>query len=426
MPSNENDDIAVIDEELIQHALAESADPSAGGALSLAAMVSEATSLRLSFKSIKKIDNLAGFENLTTLCLDNNVLDSICNISHLTQLKWLDLSFNNITEIEGLNSCTQLMDVSLFNNKIETVQGLDDCKELQCLSLGNNKINSLDICQTIFDDFFREDTEYNKLQHLPQINDIVEDLQNSINTQSEELKDKGLALQKQKEEEIEKFEKALEGVRAKGASVSIKKIEDFARQKKRVFRDIEVNDASLTTAEPLLDNLKGLYDQLMDMEMQQVQQFQELLDQFENAYGILKSQCAEQTTNYFKTIQEAEEKYHEDVTKLANELLSKAGEGELPEGLTEDAKNLLVDRDALMASISSSHDIHVSKAYAAESIMEEKEKHNAETIVKKYTDDAATRNRSRIMELFKFVEDSKASILMILNQKTQEEEDDEY
>mmetsp|Transcript_23590 Transcript_23590/g.49132 ORF Transcript_23590/g.49132 Transcript_23590/m.49132 type:complete len:522 (+) Transcript_23590:162-1727(+) len=519
MPNNENDDIAVIDEELIQHALVDSADPSAGGAISLAAMVSEATSLRLSFKNIKKIDNLAGFENLTSLCLDNNVIDSICNISHLTQLKWLDLSFNNISVIEGLETCTQLMDISLFNNQIETVQGLDECKELQCLSLGNNKINSLDICQylrkfkklnlinlegnpvcrepeykaqllaflpkikyldyalihasdvanareqyqdelqdaeeqelieadkakrdataaqetamleaanltvtqTIFDDFFREDTEYNKLQHLPQINDIVEDLQNAINTQSEELKDKGLSLQKEKEEEIEKFEKALESVRAKGASVSIKKIEDFARQKKRVFREIEVNDASLMTAQPLLDELKNLYDELMDMEMQQVQQFQELLDQFENAYGYLKQQCAEQTTNYFKAIQEAEEKYHEDVTKLANELLTKNGEGELPEGLTEDAKNLLVDRDALLASISSSHDIHVSKAYSAESIMEEREKHNAEAIVKKYTDDAATRNRSRIMELYKFVEDSKASILMILNQKTQEEEDE--
>jgi len=68
---------------------------------------------------------------------------------------------------------------------------------------------------------------------------------------------------------------------------------------------------------------------------------------------------------------------------------------------SQDAKNLLVDRDTLLASISSSHDVHVSKAYAAESIMEEKEKHNAETIIKKYTDDASTRNRSRIMELYK-------------------------
>ena len=328
---------------------------------------------------------MAGFENLTTLCLDNNVLDSICNISHLTQLKWLDLSFNNITVIEGLENCTQLMDISLFNNKVETIQGLDECKDLQCLSLGNNKINSLDICQylrkfkslhlvnlegnpvcgepeyqaqllaflpkikyldyalihasdianareqyqddlqdaeeqelieadkakrdaaaaqetamleaanlivtqTIFDDFFREDTEYNKLQHLPGINDIVEDLQNSINTESEELKDKGLSLQNEKEEEIEKFEKALGGLRAKGAGVSIKKIEDFAREKKRVIRDIEVNNASLMTVQPLLDRLQSLYDELMDMEMQQVQQFQELLDQFENIYGTLKMQ----------------------------------------------------------------------------------------------------------------------------------------
>jgi len=44
MPPNDNDDVAVIDEELIQHALADSADASsAGGTVSLASMVSEAT-----------------------------------------------------------------------------------------------------------------------------------------------------------------------------------------------------------------------------------------------------------------------------------------------------------------------------------------------------------------------------------------------
>lgn len=66
-----SEDVAVIDEELIQQALHEGQE---GGGAPLSVMVSEATSLRLSFKTIKSIANLSGFENLTTLCLDNNVI----------------------------------------------------------------------------------------------------------------------------------------------------------------------------------------------------------------------------------------------------------------------------------------------------------------------------------------------------------------
>ena len=124
-----SEDVAVIDEELIQGALTEN-HPELGG-MALSSMVSEAISLRLSFKTVKTIANLSGFENLTTLCLDNNVLDKICNIDHLVNLKWLDLSFNNISVIEGLENLTQLMDLSLYNNKISEIQGLDSCKDLQ-------------------------------------------------------------------------------------------------------------------------------------------------------------------------------------------------------------------------------------------------------------------------------------------------------
>ena len=123
--------MAVIDEELIQQALSENSQPegSSGGVLNLAAAVSEAITLRLSFKNIKKIANLTGFEHLTTLCLDNNVIDKICNMDHLVNLKWLDLSFNNIQKIEGLDNLPNLMDVSLFNNKISQIGGLDSCTD---------------------------------------------------------------------------------------------------------------------------------------------------------------------------------------------------------------------------------------------------------------------------------------------------------
>ncbi|GMI09194.1 hypothetical protein TrVE_jg1212 [Triparma verrucosa] len=510
-----SEDVAVVDEELIQQALHEGQE---GGA-PLSVMVSEATLLRLSFKTIKSIANLSGFEKLTTLCLDNNVIDKIANIGHLVNLKWLDLSFNNISVIEGLENLTQLMDISLYNNKISEIQGLDACKDLQCLSIGNNDVKSLDIChylrkfkklhlvnlegnpvcdeteykmqllaflpsikymdyaliqpsdvanareqyqdelqeaeeneaveaekakrdvtaaeltttlekanlsviQTIFDDFFKEDSEHHKLQHLPTINEHVDTLRNSIDQLSEGLKITGLQLQESKDLEITKFEDALNKLRGQAAATSVKLIEDFNMEKKRVLNTIEMDGAPPQNATPLLAKLDALYDKLMDLEMQQVQQFEELQDQFYEVYGNLKAQCGDLTTAYFKNLQEAEENYYSNVTGLANELLEKAGKEDLPEGLPEEAKNLLVDRDALLASISASHDVHVTKGFNAESQMEEKEKNRFKEIIDNYTEDSSKRNRSRIMEMFQFVKASKEEIENILEEDAVEE--DEY
>lgn len=57
--------------------------------------------LLLSFKSIAKIENLIGLENLTKLCLDNNAIEDIMNLDFLRKLRWLDLSFNKIKKIQG-------------------------------------------------------------------------------------------------------------------------------------------------------------------------------------------------------------------------------------------------------------------------------------------------------------------------------------
>lgn len=45
--------------------------------LGLLQVVADATTLRLSYKNVLKIDNLQGFSRLTKLCLDNNIIESI-------------------------------------------------------------------------------------------------------------------------------------------------------------------------------------------------------------------------------------------------------------------------------------------------------------------------------------------------------------
>lgn len=101
------------------------------------------TSMCLSFQNIIEIGNLNNFDTLTTLRLDNNIIDRIVELNHLEQLTWLDLSFNSITKIEGLDKLHNLQDLSLYHNQIEIIENLDGCPQLNILSLGHNHIKDL-------------------------------------------------------------------------------------------------------------------------------------------------------------------------------------------------------------------------------------------------------------------------------------------
>jgi hypothetical protein len=146
----------VIDEDLIRRAVLDErkAVPSSPGQANGAdegemspndeVDLDEIQTLMLSFHNIYKIANLQGFESLTKLKLDNNVIDRIENLDHLVNLTWLDLSFNNIEKIENLDNLTKLTDLSLFHNNISVIENLDTLTNLNVLSLGNNSITDVD------------------------------------------------------------------------------------------------------------------------------------------------------------------------------------------------------------------------------------------------------------------------------------------
>jgi hypothetical protein len=143
-------DMQVIDDKLLVDAVLDEKPPAeaeslrAEGDPSLVVLAPDVSSLILSFKSIGRIENLVGFENLTKLCLDNNNIEEIQNLGTLKNLKWLDLSFNKIRKVGGLEALTELTDLSLCANKLVTVEGLESLKKIECLSLGNNRIASVD------------------------------------------------------------------------------------------------------------------------------------------------------------------------------------------------------------------------------------------------------------------------------------------
>ena len=263
-------------------------------------------------------------------------------------------------------------------------------------------------------------------------------LRNSIDQLSETFKIAGLALQDLKDEEVAKFEAALRGGREEDGATSVTLIESFSREKKRVFLEVTAAGFSGARADPqiaaltapLSIKLDALYDSLMDLEMRQVQKFDSMLGDFEEAFGELKAQCSDLTANYFKSVQEAEEKYFTDVTALANTLLDSVGKEDAADthssaaGLSEEAAGLLADRDVLMASIGGSHDVHVTKGFNAETRCEEKEKSTFVALVTGRRDEARGRNRGRVGEICGFVEEVRGEIEGIMEEEGGDEDDD--
>lgn len=148
--ANNKVEVQVIDEKLLIAGIrsldtaVSDTDAARAVDVSLVEAAPQSSHLILSFKNIGRIENLVGFQNLSKLCLDNNLIEEIINLDHLTQLRWLDLSFNKIKKIKGLENLKQLEDLSLYSNKVSIVEGLDQCPNLQCLSLGNNRIDALE------------------------------------------------------------------------------------------------------------------------------------------------------------------------------------------------------------------------------------------------------------------------------------------
>ena len=103
--------------------------------------------LNLNSKSIEKISEIKGLENLSgleKLYLNFNYIAELNNLHYLKNLKSLHLQSNKIREIEGLNSLIKLKFLYLNNNKISKIEGFSNLNKLKSLSIYDNQISEIE------------------------------------------------------------------------------------------------------------------------------------------------------------------------------------------------------------------------------------------------------------------------------------------
>ena len=421
------------------------------------------TWLDLSFNCISAINGLEKLEHLSDLSLFNNLIDEIQGLDHCRKLQCLSLGNNNIVALDSIVKLRCFKNLQLLNLegnpvskegeyrmyvlaylndltyldysmvvKTETVAAREqyqdellDVEEKEALEeekaarenaaskhTAKLRAANLAVVETIFDDMFAEDTEMTKLKHLPGISDIVNSFQSEVESASDLFLQTGLVKDQQKSREIQLFETAVHNLRVQYASESVNMIETFGRSKKRSLRELaSQSHVEQDDLDHLRVSLTNLSSALMDLEMRQVEQFEDLMGKFENKFSEIKISCLEGQQSYFRIVEEHENNYTRDLMQLVNELLEKASKEELPGDIPDEASSLLIDRDTCMNAITGSHDIHVGRLYKFEDEVKNNEEMLCKRTIRNYREDEHTRSRNRIVELKAF-EDACLNELM--------------
>lgn len=113
------------------------------------------------FPPIDKMDNaLSVLTSCEKLSLSSNMIEKITGIAQLKNLKVLSLARNYIKNFSGLEGVADtLEELWISYNQIEKLKGIGVLKKLKILYISNNVI--------------KEWAEYNKLQELPVLEDLL-------------------------------------------------------------------------------------------------------------------------------------------------------------------------------------------------------------------------------------------------------------
>ncbi|XP_076398612.1 dynein regulatory complex subunit 3 isoform X2 [Peromyscus maniculatus bairdii] len=456
-------DPKVMDDDMLKAAVGEQGPQEEAGQLAKqeGILFKDVLSLQLDFQNILRIDNLWQFENLQKLQLNNNIIERIEGLENLVNLIWLDLSFNNIETIEGLDTLVNLEDLSLSNNRISKMDSLDALVKLQVLSLGNNQISnimnkemaklkhqySIDelkhreaLMQArledeqarreklaehklafidhldgsfLFDSMYSEDVEGNKLSYLPGVGELLEAYKDKFVIICLNIFEYGLKQQEKRKLELDTFNECVQEAIQENQDQGKLKVAKFEERHLLNLNTIR-EESDLPTIEKKLlecsDDINELFNMLMTLEMQLVEQLEETINMFERNITDLVGLFIENVQSLMAQCRDLENHHHEKILEIAINTLEKILKGEMDEDLPDDVRALFVDKDTIVNAVGASHDIHLLKIDNREDELVTGINSWCAQLLDKIHKDEIMRNRKRVKEINQYVDHMQSEL----------------
>lgn len=403
-----------------------------------------------------KITEIEGFDScpkLQCISLGRNRIDStdqVIKLRQLRALKMINLAGNPVCKeaeyrMTVLAYVSQIMylDYALISREdfdaareqfhdelldVEEKESVAAEKETRDIALGKF-VAQLDeagilFAHSLITDMFAEDAEVERLKHLPGVKETIEQFKTAFKTHAEEFIKQALEKHDVRVKNINAFDAAVSTMRDNDDSDSRMLIENFNKSKKTAMAVFGTRAERNATVEALTEELERVCDELMSIEVRQVEKFDAMVDEFDNVMLEKKSKAIDFQQTFFRAVEEFEEKFSNSVKSVALDLIDRLAKEELPEDyLDDEAMSLVMDKDVCLQSVSSSHDIHVSKLLKAEDTGRALETKRYQDLIHSYTSNALKRNRDRVLQVHAFSKSTKHHLAAFLKMDDGEDEE---
>ncbi|KAJ3262588.1 Dynein regulatory complex subunit 3 [Boothiomyces macroporosus] len=361
---------------------------------------------------------LIRFENLRVLNMTGNPVHKNPNyknycLAHFKNLKYLDYRLIDqesiaIAREKHIDSIISQEEEEKINAKRK--QELNQKQELDKL---HQKAHILKI-DSLFDRMFDEDQDYKRL--LPIAPAILSDMKEEYRAKFEivvkEFKHFVLKKSQEKQDETNAILSCLDGVKSTSDKECLNKLELFHHQKKQLIKIVQVsrNPKEIDdTIKELRDLTVNLSDYLMNAEMIIVEQFEDVLKDFERSYTELCNSIGECGQSSFARLRDLENEYLEKFTENIQAMYERFNKGDAEE-VDDEIRDIMSDKDVLMNAVNSSHDFRMFKLDQQEDGLVTGLAKDLESIVKDMYAKEIKRNRDRVSEILALLDKTNAEI----------------
>ncbi|XP_063712767.1 dynein regulatory complex subunit 3-like [Symsagittifera roscoffensis] len=415
--------------------------------------------LDLSFNNIEKIDGLSSLKKLQDLTLCSNRISKIEKLDSLEQLQVLSLGCNflsNLNDLVYLRQFKHLQSVNLSQNpfcqkedeyKAFTIAYLPNlvyldfrmidpesraaAKEKYFMDLGQLEeeevisqrkkseekknvealeqhtlayVENLD-GNPLYLEMYDEDSDGKKLNKLPNMEeDILPVFEEKFSDVCMKIFEYGMEAAEIRKSEVDTFFTCIEEAKAANRAKSADAVEQFTNYKLDVFAMITTTKEQShvdSLVSKFNEEIQALWDNLMTLELQLVDQLEDTIKEFERNLADLVSGFLEKIQARFVQLRELENTHSEKLLEISINMLEKILKSEVDaDQITDDLRELFVDKDSVTNAVSASHDRHLYVIDAREDrIVSRINSWMTGLIDQVHAKEEIERNRNRVVEI---------------------------
>jgi len=371
-------------------------------------------------KELKQIDYLRKFQNLRCVCLEGN---KVCEedsypqhvLAYLPTLKYLDYMLIDRKAVAQAQEGYNPDDLSEVKEREALEASKLKAKKDKQAVLERLKQSFLDATEDLFEELFSKEVEPEALTVLTCYVALKEDFRDKL---TEDMKALRTWMEGRNDARVKKtaaFEKAINEAEKESEEEAFQMVRDFRSHKKKMLAQIEREDqraAVEAMINQLLEQLGGLENHLMANEIQLQESIFEAISDFESKVSETIKSMSEKGGEFFRKL--------EDLAKAFSTQLMEGSNSEI-EAFAQSAQELVVDSDSNKAKYLSNKEemlqacqtfteAHTTMIQTKQDYMEEQLKSWKNTFFERHRERQYHRNRQRVMDVKKVIDDCKTEI----------------